>query len=166
MVELKDDAAAAFGPDIFQQIVVTICAFIPRFPTLLPPACDEATTLQRTLVSTDFKAFLDFCSLLETLALDDEDVWLLLTRGMTFSNEHGGVRCLAKILKFIDRGDYCPLWKDQLNDSAQHERSFDFCKAALINMSTHSRPGACILPTPQPRLRLRPSSHEWAVQMP
>ena len=127
-----------FGPDIFPQIVVTIHTFIPRFPTPLPPAFDKATTLQCTLVSTDFKVFLHSYSLLET-PLD----------------EHCGVHCLAGILKFIDRGDYCPLWKDQPNDSAQCEHPFDFCKAALINIATHSHPGAPIPPTPQPRLHLR-----------
>ena len=155
-----------FGPDIFPQILVTIRASIPPFPTPLPPAFDEATTLRRMLISADFEAFLDSCSPLESLALDDEDVRLSLTRGMTFLNEHSGVRRLAKILEFIDCHDYCLLWMDQPNDSAQHERSFDFCKAALINnISTHSRPGARILPTPQPHLRLRFSSQEWAAQM-
>ena len=98
----------------------------------MPPAFDEATALRRTLVSADFEAFEESCSLLEALALDDEDVRLSLARGMTFPDEHGGVRCLAEILEFIDRGDYHPLWKDLPNDSAQRERSFDFCKAALI----------------------------------
>jgi hypothetical protein len=84
-------------------------------------------------VSADFEAFEESCSLLEALALDDEDVRLSLARGMTFPDEHGGVRCLAEILEFIDRGDYHPLWKDLPSDSgAQRERSFDFCKAALI----------------------------------
>jgi hypothetical protein len=125
-------AGAVFGPDILPHIVVAIRAFVPPFPTPLPPAFEEATALRRTLVSADFEAFLDSCSLLETLALDDEDVRLSLARGMTFPDEHGGVRCLAEILEFIDRGDYHPLWKDQPNDTAQRERSFDFCKAALI----------------------------------
>ena len=166
MVELKDDAAAAFGPDFFLQIIITIRASIRPFLTLLPPAFDEVTTLRRTLVSANFEAFLDSCLPLESLTLDNEDVWLSLTHGMTFLNEHGGVCRLAKILEFIDCRDYCPLWKDQLNDSAQHERSFDFRKAALINnISTHSRPGACIPPTPQPHLRLPFSSQEWATQM-
>ena len=81
-----------FGPDIFPQIIVTIHAFILRFPTPLPPAFDEATALRRTLISTDFEAFLHSYLLLET-PLD----------------EHHGMRCLARILEFIDRGDYCPL---------------------------------------------------------
>ena len=126
-----------FGPDIFPQIVVTICTFIPCIPTPLPPAFDKVTTLQCTLISTDFKVFLHSYSLLET-PLD----------------EHCGVRCLAGILEFINHSDYCLLWKDQLNDIAQHEHPFDFCKAALINIATHSHPGAPILPTPQPRLHL------------
>ena len=96
-------------------------------------AFDQATPLRRTLVSADIEAFQESCSLLEALALDDEDVRLSLARGMTFPDEHGGVRCLAEILEFIDRGDYHPLWKDLPSDGgAQRERSFDFCKAALI----------------------------------
>ncbi|KAF8266452.1 hypothetical protein EI94DRAFT_1830630 [Lactarius quietus] len=130
--ELKDNASAVFGPDILPQLVVSIRAFVPPLPTPLPPAFDEAAALRRTLVSADFEAFEESCSLLEALALDDEDVRLSLARGMNFPDEHGGVRCLAEILEFIDRGDYHPLWKDLPNDSAQRERSFDFCKAALI----------------------------------
>ncbi|KAI9459464.1 hypothetical protein BJY52DRAFT_1265847 [Lactarius psammicola] len=127
--ELKDNAPAMFGPDILPQLVVPLRSFVPPFQT---PAFEQATPLRRTLVSADFEAFEESCSLLEALALDDEDVRLSLARGMTFPDEHGGVRCLAEILEFIDRGDYHPLWKDLPNDSAQRERSFDFCKAALI----------------------------------
>lgn len=131
--ELKDNASAMFGPDILPQLVAPIRSFVPPFETPLPvPALDQATPLRRTLVSADFEAFEESCSLLEALALDDEDVRLSLARGLAFPDEHGGVRCLAEILEFIDRGDYHPLWKDLPNDSAQRERSFDFCKAALI----------------------------------
>jgi hypothetical protein len=83
-------------------------------------------------VSADFEAFEESCSLLEALALDDEDVRLSLARGTAFPDEHGGVRCLAEILEFIDLGDYPPLWKDLPGESVQHERTFDLCKAALI----------------------------------
>ncbi|KAH9001031.1 hypothetical protein EDB92DRAFT_2078658 [Lactarius akahatsu] len=129
--ELKDNAPATFGPDILPQLVAPIRSFVPPFQTPVP-AFDEATPLRRTLVSADFEAFEESCSLLEALTLDDEDVRLSLARGLTFPDEHGGVRCLAEILEFIDRGDYHPLWKDLPSDNAQRERSFDFCKAALI----------------------------------
>ncbi len=108
-----------------------IRSYIPPFETPAPPF-DQATPLRRTLVSTDLEAFEESCSLLEALALDDEDVRLSLARGMAFPDEHGGVKCLAEILEFIDNGDYHPLWKDLLGDGAQRKRTFDFCKAALI----------------------------------
>jgi hypothetical protein len=83
-------------------------------------------------VAADFEAFEESCSLLEALALDDEDVRLSLARGTAFPDEHDGVRCLGEILEFIDRGDYHPLWKDLPGDGVQRERTLDFCKAALI----------------------------------
>jgi len=81
-------------------------------------------------VSADLEAFKGSCSLLEALGLDDEDVRLSLTRGTAFPDERGGIRSLAEMLVFIDRGDRHPPWKDLPGDGAQ--RTFDFCKAALI----------------------------------
>ena len=120
-----------FGTDVLPQIVTPIRSYIPPFETP-PPPFDQATPLRRTLVSTDLETFEESCSLLEALALDDEDVRLSLARGMGFPDEHGGVSCLAEILEFIDRGDYHPLWEDLPGDGAQRKRAFDFCKAALI----------------------------------
>ena len=120
-----------FGPDVLPQLLTPVRAYIPPFQTPSPPF-DQATPLRRTLVTADLEAFEESCSLLEALALDDEDVRLSLARGTSFPDEHGGVRCLAEMLEFIDRGDYHPLWKDLPGDGAQRERTFDFCKAALI----------------------------------
>ena len=124
-------APTLFGPDVLPQLVTPIRSYILPFETPSPPF-DQATPLRRTLVSTDLETFEESCSLLEALALDDEDVRLSLARGMAFPDEHGGVSCLADILEFIDRGDYHPLWKDLPGDGAQRKRTFDFCKAALI----------------------------------
>ncbi|KAI0256929.1 hypothetical protein BJV78DRAFT_1168039 [Lactifluus subvellereus] len=129
--ELKDNAPTVFGPDILPQLVTPILSYIPPFQTP-PPPFEQAIPLRRTLISADLEAFEESCSLLEALALDDEDVRLSLARGMAFPDEHGGVRCLTNILDFIDRGDYHPLWSDLPGDISQRERSFDFCKAALI----------------------------------
>jgi hypothetical protein len=116
---------------VLPQLVTPIRAYIPPYQTP-PPPFDEATPLRRTLVSADLEAFEESCSLLEALALDDEDVRLSLARGTSFPDEHGGVRCLGEMLEFIEHGDYHPLWKDLPGDGAQRERTFDFCKAALI----------------------------------
>ncbi|KAI0293104.1 hypothetical protein BC826DRAFT_1016962 [Russula brevipes] len=128
--ELKDNATV-FGPDALPQLVTPIRSYVPPFQEP-PPPFDQPTALRRTLVSADLEAFEESCSLLEALALDDEDVRLALARGTAFPDEHGGVRCLAEILEFIDRGDYHPLWKDLPGDGTQRQRTFDFCKAALI----------------------------------
>lgn len=124
-------APTVFGPDVLPQLVTPIRSYTPPFQTP-PPSFDQATALRRTLVSADLEAFEESCSLLEALVLDDEDVRLSLARGTSFPDEHGGVRCLAEIIEFIERGDYHPLWKDLPGDGGQRERAFDFCKAALI----------------------------------
>jgi len=124
-------APTVFGPDVLPHLLTPIRSYIPPFQEPQPPF-DQATPLRRTLVSTDFEAFEESCSLLEALTLDDEDVRLSLARGTAFPDEHGGVRCLVEILEFIERGDYHPLWKDLPGESAQRERTFDLCKAALI----------------------------------
>ncbi|KAI0273370.1 hypothetical protein BC834DRAFT_853485 [Gloeopeniophorella convolvens] len=129
--ENKENAPTVFGPDILPQLVTPIRFFTPPFQSP-PQPFDQATPLRRALVSADFEAFEESCSLLETLALDDEDVRLSLARGLSFPDEHGGVRCLSEVLDFIDRGDYHPLWKDIPGDNAQRERAFDLCKAALV----------------------------------
>jgi hypothetical protein len=113
--------------------VTPIRTYVPPFQ-VAPPPFDQPTALRRTLVSADLEAFEESCSLLEALALDDEDVRLALARGTAFPDEHGGVRCLGEILEFIDRGDYHPLWKDLPGDGTQRQRTFDFCKAALIKV--------------------------------
>lgn len=73
----------------------------------------------------------EICTLLESLALDVEDVRLSLARGVLFPAEHSGVPCLSHILNFIEKGDYPPLWSESGLDAA-YEKKFDICKAALI----------------------------------
>jgi len=120
-----------FGPDVLPHLLTPIRSYIPPFQAPQSPF-DQATPLRRTLVSADFEAFEESCSLLEALTLDDEDVRLSLARGTAFPDEHGGVRCLAEVLEFIERGDYHPLWNDLPGEKVQRERTFDLCKAALI----------------------------------
>jgi hypothetical protein len=73
------------------------------------------TPLWHTLVSTDLEV-LESCSLLEALALDDEDVRL----------------SLACRRARWHRSDYHPLWRDLPGDGAQRKHTIDFRNAALI----------------------------------
>ena len=76
--------------------------------------------------------------LIESLALDMEDVRLSLARGFNFPAEHSGIPCLSGMLDFIEKGDYHPLWyTDPATDEPERrkrERSFDICKAAIIKV--------------------------------
>lgn len=78
--------------------------------------------------------------MLESLALDVEEIRLSLARGFSFPAEHGGVACLTDMLTFVDRGDYAPYWVSSSPASpsnsdperAAKEKAFDICKAAII----------------------------------
>ena len=76
--------------------------------------------------------------LIESLALDMEDVRLSLARGFNFPAEHSGIPCLSGMLDFIEKGDYHPLWyTDPGTDDPERrkrERSFDICKAAIVKV--------------------------------
>lgn len=74
--------------------------------------------------------------MIESLALDVEDVRLALARGFFFPTEHSGVPCLSTILDFVEQGNYPPTWKDpEVFDDAERmrkEKEFGICKAALV----------------------------------
>ncbi|KAA1469477.1 hypothetical protein DENSPDRAFT_835109 [Dentipellis sp. KUC8613] len=130
--ELKDDQHSLFGPEVLPLLIPPLRIYVPPFTS--PPSgfFEQPSALRRALIQADFEVFEETCSLLESLAMDVEDVRLSLARGMTFPDEHGGVNCLGEILKFIDQGDYHPLWVDAGDERSRREKSFDLCKAALI----------------------------------
>jgi len=76
--------------------------------------------------------------LIESLALDMEDVRLSLARGFNFPAEHGDVPCLSRMLDFVEKGDYHPFWSaNSGTDEAERrrkERTFDICKAAIVKV--------------------------------
>jgi hypothetical protein len=121
-----------FGPDSLPTLVRQLRGFIPPYPAPAGPYADAA--LRRPLASADFEVLEEACTFVESLCLDVEDVRLSLARGLSFPDgEHGGVRCLEEIAAFVERGDYPPLWADEPTDVRQkRQKSFDFCKAALI----------------------------------
>ncbi|KAI0064603.1 hypothetical protein BV25DRAFT_1823008 [Artomyces pyxidatus] len=130
--EVDDSAPALFGPDILPLLIPPLQLYVPPYT---PPTglFESATALRRTLISADFDYFEEACSLVESLALDVEDVRLSLARGMAFPDEHGGVQCLSDILKFIGQGDYHPLWEAEAPGwRSKREKTFDMCKAAMI----------------------------------
>lgn len=52
---------------------------------------------------------------------------------MTFPDEHGGVGCLAEILRFIDQGDHHPLWASESQaEQTKKQKAFDLYKAAMV----------------------------------
>ncbi|KAI0046104.1 hypothetical protein FA95DRAFT_1671580 [Auriscalpium vulgare] len=127
--ELKDDSRSLFGQDALPLLIPPLRMYLP--PHAAPTGI--STGLRHTLLTADFDTFEESCTLVESLALDVEDVRLSLARGMAFPDEHGGVQCLQEIMRFIDKGDYHPLWAAEPQGwRAKREKTFDNCKAALI----------------------------------
>ncbi|TFY83894.1 hypothetical protein EWM64_g117 [Hericium alpestre] len=133
--EFKDESRTLFTPEVLPLLIPPLRVYMP--PVSTPTGhFEQPTALRRTLVAADFEVFEETCSLLESMTFDVEDVRLSLARGMPFPGEHDGVPCLAEILRFIDEGDYHPLWSGSTDSVAsergRREKSFDLCKAALI----------------------------------
>lgn len=133
--------AALFGPDALPLLVYNLRAFVPPYPSA-PAEGSSATAdairpARAQLLSADFAALEETCSVLEGLCLDVEDARLALARGLAFpEGEHGGVRCLEDILTFVEHGDHPPLWAEELSaeERQRREKAFAFCKAAAIKV--------------------------------
>ena len=132
-------ARQILGPDALPFLVPSLLAFTPPFPKLpSTPPFGSDSSLVTSLVQTDFDVLEESCMLIESLALDMEDVRLSLARGFNFPAEHDNIPCLSRMLDFIEKGDYHPFWcTDSGTDEAERrrkERLFDICKAAIIKV--------------------------------
>ncbi len=89
-----------------------------------------------SLVENDFNVLEDACTLVESLALDVEDIRLALAGGSFSPAGHPGTPYLSTILDFVEMGDYPPIWNNsEVFDDAERVRrkkEFGICKAALI----------------------------------
>ena len=123
-----------FDPEDLSLFILPLAVYSPPFPS--PSGqFEHDSPLRRELVQTDFNVFEESCSLLESMAIDVEDVRLALARGMSSPDEHDGVNCLMEICKFVEDGDYHPLWpSDSPGERARKVKAFDHCKAALIKV--------------------------------
>ncbi|KAJ7582761.1 hypothetical protein C8J56DRAFT_955650 [Mycena floridula] len=126
--DVKDETLQIFNPDVLPILCSPLALYTPPHPVSSSRFSAESG-LFSTLVAADFESFEESCTLIESLALDVEDVRLSLARG----SENEGSRCLEIILDFIEKGDYPPLW-DILSESERKrkEKAVDMCKAALV----------------------------------
>ena len=118
-----------FTTDALPYLVRNLRAFLPPYPSV-PTTFDSQ--LKRTFIKADYDALEESCGMIESLAMDDEEIRLSLARGLSFPAEHGGVPCLSDMLAFVDRGDYPPFWVDGGSEGVQRQKGFDHCKAAII----------------------------------
>jgi hypothetical protein len=123
-------ALPIFGPEGLPLIIPPLHAFLPPYAVAHGLFASPSPT-RENLVSADIEALEESCALLEALCLDVEDVRLSLARGLTFPDEHDGLRCLSDMLAFVDRGDSPPWWSDD-PDKHMYERSFQNCKGGVI----------------------------------
>lgn len=130
-----DENARPFThPDVIPSLVKSLHAFVPPYPSTPPPLFSTPTS-RRPFIQADFESLEESCALLESLAMDAEDVRLSLARGFNFpEGEHNGVACLYDMLTFADQGDYSPYWSDPglEHERAAKEKALDICKAAII----------------------------------
>jgi hypothetical protein len=118
----------ALGP-----LIEVLAKFTPPYPTYSGPLIEDPTS-RHALISADVDALNDASSLLESLALDSEEVQVFLARTAASGpsdTEPGPL--LKSILDFVEFGNYPPYWsKETPSERAKREKGFDLCKAAVI----------------------------------
>ncbi|KAG6854319.1 hypothetical protein C0991_008214 [Blastosporella zonata] len=133
--DVKDDSPPIITPDFLPLLVQPLTAYLPKISPTQRSLFGQGTALAAELIDVDLRDLQDSCMLIESSALDLEDVRLSLARGLHFPAEHNGLPCLSIVLDFIEKGTYPASWSYAILDQTerkQKEKAFNICKAALI----------------------------------
>ncbi|KXN82074.1 hypothetical protein AN958_03232 [Leucoagaricus sp. SymC.cos] len=137
VAELRNvkDEVQIFSVDILPLLTPPLSAFIPPLASADTSFFNNSSILS-ALVERDFDALEDACTLIESLALDVEDIRLALARGFFSPAEHLGVPCLSTVLDFVELGDYPLTWGSSKvfddTERARKQKDFGMCKSALV----------------------------------
>lgn len=90
--------------------------------------------MRNTLCTIEGELLADACSLLESLAIDSENIQKLIGQSITSADLEDGLGPLLKDLtNFVELGDCPPYWSLEIPSERQkHIKSFEMCKAAVI----------------------------------
>jgi hypothetical protein len=90
--------------------------------------------MRAQLLQADFNALDEACALIESLALDEQDVRLSLARGLDQPAEHDGIPCFKQMIEFIERGIVSPDWAGAWpsEEVERKRKSFGVFKGAII----------------------------------
>lgn len=115
------------------HLIDVLKRFTPPFPTSTGRLVDDPTA-RHALVTADVDLLTDASSLLESLALDSEDVQMFLSQTVACdASQESNPTLLKYILDFVEFGDYPPYWsKEMPSERAKREKEFDMCKSAII----------------------------------
>lgn len=91
-------------------------------------------TIRNTLCTIEEDLLVDTCSLLESLALDSENVQKYIGQTVSETNAESNPGPLLKTLtEFIEIGEHPPYWSlETTSQMEKHVKSFEMCKAAVI----------------------------------
>ncbi|KAF8507234.1 hypothetical protein JB92DRAFT_2735750 [Gautieria morchelliformis] len=113
-------------------LVDILAKFTPPFPTPSGVLVEDPTT-RRCLIAADVDLLNDVSSILEALALDSEDIQVLLAQTAAYRPSREGSPLIKHILDFVEFGDYPPSWSREIpSEQVKRKKAFDMCKAALI----------------------------------
>jgi Rap1 GTPase-GDP dissociation stimulator 1 len=115
-----------------EPLVDILAKFTPPFPTPSGVLVEDPTT-RHSLIAADVDLLNDVSSILESLALDSEDIQVLLAQTAAYHPSLEGTPLIKYILDFVEFGDYPPSWsREILSEQGKRKKTFDMCKAALI----------------------------------
>ncbi|KAG6832376.1 hypothetical protein H0H92_002644 [Tricholoma furcatifolium] len=133
--DVKDDTLPLITADYLPLLVQPLSAFIPDASQPAELSFEQEIELVRDLIDTDLNNLEESSMLIESLALDVDEIRLSLGRGLHSHAEHGDIPCLSIILDFIENGTYPSSWSFAITDEKerkQNEKTFNICKGALI----------------------------------
>ncbi|KAG6897469.1 hypothetical protein C0992_001244 [Termitomyces sp. T32_za158] len=132
--DVKDDTLPVLTSDFLPLLVQPLSAFLPD-ASHPRPLFDEGSELLSDLIDADLENLSESCMLIESLALDVDDMRVSLARGLHSPMEHNDIPCLSIILDFIEQASYPISWTYAALDETDRkhkEKTFNICKAALI----------------------------------
>ena len=117
---------------VLGPLVQVLVKFTPPYPSHSGLLVEDPTS-RHALISADLDALSGASSLLESLALDSEEVQVFLAQTAACASDTEPGPLLKYILDFVEFGHYPPYWAMEVpSERTKREKDFDLCKAAVI----------------------------------
>ncbi|GJJ12165.1 hypothetical protein Clacol_006406 [Clathrus columnatus] len=126
------DTPRIIKPTSLRPLVSILRRFIPPYKPTGPLVNDA--TMRNTLCTIEEELLADACSLLESSAIDSEDIQLFIGQTITETNVENNPGPLLKcLIDFVELAEHPLYWSlETPSELEKHIKAFEMCKAAII----------------------------------